>query len=130
MMKLFQNKPLVVAILLLAIAFFWALFPSDELENRDISKESATPTAKPMVRESSPAIVDGKKPESVKKLAEGKFSPEMQAIVTGIHAGRSIHLRVDDFEGEYVFRSIDITEDRFQVSTGPKTTYPTAYEVF
>ena len=129
-MRIFNNKLLIVAILLLVVAFIWVLIPADEFGGKKLSRGTKSNTKKNEARQTITSIPDRKKVAAVVEDIPGEFSPEMRGIVQGIQAGRTIHLRVDDFEGEYVFRSIDITEDRFQISTGPESKYPASYEVF
>ena len=120
-------------ILLLSVLCFWILRSNDGLSTGQNPKEEVPRISGNTVisaEDERPALSQRDQSKPSVKLIEGQFSSEMERIVKGIHAGRTVEIRVGDFEGEYVFRAVDITEEEFQITAGPSQTFPAVYEVF
>jgi len=134
-----HNISLLIA---LTVAFLFLLFhrspdqrpPDTGVLSRAVDGDRAVARSNPNSENPDSALASGAEPRenAVQSLVHepAGFSPELQRLVDGIHAGRPVRLQVGESESRYFFRATNVTTENFRISAGADASFPAEFEVF
>lgn len=128
-----HHRPyLVLLSILLLLILIFSFDPSQHFTTQidSHSRQTQKQTLREPIERQQIRSKSSKAEEPSPAAAENHFSPEMDRLVRGIKAGRSVVVRAGSKEQLYLFRGRSVTTDDFEISAGPTEVYPSSFEVF
>ena len=121
---------LIAAILVFVLGRLWLTPPTigHDAEVRASTEPGGEPSPSAAAAKQTMPAVSAEPTPAYEQ--EAQFSPEMARLVTGIHAGRPVTVRLGDSELRYLFRPRVVTSENFRISVGLETEFASAFEVF